>query len=73
MKAVIWTDTIQVFIMYASMIAVIAKGHFDVGGSEAVWRKNMDSGRVEFIEYIFCFYFEWVSIFSLSRMLILED
>ena len=50
MKAVIWTDTIQVVIMYVSMIAVIAKGHFDVGGSAAVWRKNMDTDRVEFLE-----------------------
>lgn len=51
MKAVVWTDTIQVIIMYGSMLVVIIKGSYDAGGFDAVWDANNLTGRIEFIEY----------------------
>jgi solute carrier family 5 (sodium-coupled monocarboxylate transporter), member 8/12 len=51
LKAVIWTDTVQVVIMYISMLTVIIKGDLDIGGTAEVWRRNAESGRVEFDEY----------------------
>ena len=51
LKAVIWTDTVQVGIMYVSMLAVIIQGNVDVGGVAEVWRRNAATGRVEFDEY----------------------
>jgi len=50
MKAVMWTDTIQVIIMFGSMLGVIIKGNVDAGGFAAVWNANSLSGRVESIE-----------------------
>ena len=50
LKAVIWTDTVQVVIMYISMLTVIIKGDLDIGGTAEVWRRNAESGRVEFDE-----------------------
>ena len=51
LKAVIWTDTVQVVIMYISMLTVIIKGDLDIGGTAEVWRRNAETGRVEFDEY----------------------
>ncbi len=34
---------------------VVLKGHFDEGGSAAVWGKNQETGRVEFGEYVYIF------------------
>ncbi|KAK7477614.1 hypothetical protein BaRGS_00031162 [Batillaria attramentaria] len=37
LKAVIWTDVFQAFVMYAGMLAVLIKGTIDVGGPSKVW------------------------------------
>ncbi|XP_055849759.1 sodium-coupled monocarboxylate transporter 1 isoform X2 [Episyrphus balteatus] len=50
LKAVIWTDVIQTFIMLGSIILVIIKGTIDVGGLGVVWKRNFDSGRIEIPE-----------------------
>ncbi|XP_059475932.1 sodium-coupled monocarboxylate transporter 1-like isoform X1 [Neocloeon triangulifer] len=47
-KAVIWTDTFQVLMMFAGMMAVVFKGTVDVGGADFVWQKTVESGRAEF-------------------------
>lgn len=48
LRAVVWTDFIQAFIMYGSMLLIIIKGTIDVGGLSLVIRRNLDSGRLEF-------------------------
>lgn len=48
MKAVLWTDTVQVIIMFCAMIAVVLKGTFDVGGFGPVWEISKEGGRIEF-------------------------
>ncbi|XP_076618438.1 sodium-coupled monocarboxylate transporter 1 [Colletes latitarsis] len=48
LKAVVWTDFIQTFIMYGSMLLIVIKGTNDVGGLSLVLRTNLESGRLEF-------------------------
>ncbi|XP_046639502.1 sodium-coupled monocarboxylate transporter 1-like [Daphnia pulicaria] len=80
MKAVMWTDTLQVIIMYGAMIAVVAKGHVDVGGLSAVWNANQASGRVEFSDFdvnpgkrhsvwslVVGGYFTWITIYGVNQ------
>lgn len=46
LKAVIWTDVIQSFVMYGSILAVCIKGTLDVGGLGVVLQRNEESGRL---------------------------
>ncbi|CAL1679277.1 unnamed protein product [Lasius platythorax] len=48
LKAVVWTDFIQTFLMFGSMLLIIIKGTVDVGGFSLVIRRNLESGRLEF-------------------------
>ncbi|XP_034183348.2 sodium-coupled monocarboxylate transporter 1 [Osmia lignaria lignaria] len=47
LRAVVWTDFIQIFIMIGSMLLIIIKGTQDVGGFSLVIRRNMESERLE--------------------------
>lgn len=47
LKAVVWTDFIQTFLMFGSMLLIIIKGTMDVGGLSLVLRRNLESGRLE--------------------------
>lgn len=80
MKAVLWTDALQMVIMYGSMLFVIIKGAIDVGGFEYVWRKNVESGRAELINFdpnpttrhtfwtlIVGGYFTWITIYGVNQ------
>ncbi|XP_044735644.1 sodium-coupled monocarboxylate transporter 1-like [Chrysoperla carnea] len=46
-RAVVWTDVIQSFVMYGSILLVVIKGTIDVGGINVVLKRNYDSGRIE--------------------------
>ncbi|XP_076223967.1 sodium-coupled monocarboxylate transporter 1 [Nomia melanderi] len=46
-RAVVWTDFIQTFIMFGSMLLIVIKGTSDVGGLSVVLRRNLESGRLE--------------------------
>ncbi|XP_012224852.1 sodium-coupled monocarboxylate transporter 1-like [Linepithema humile] len=48
LKAVVWTDFIQSFIMFGSMLLIVIKGTVDVGGLSVVIQRNQESGRLEF-------------------------
>lgn len=37
LKAVVWTDVLQLFILIAGLFAIIIKGLFDLGGIGPVW------------------------------------
>lgn len=80
MKAVVWTDTIQVIIMYGSMLVVIIKGSYDAGGFDAVWDANNLTGRIEFIDFdvdpgkrhtiwslVIGGYFTWAAIYGVNQ------
>ena len=46
-KAVIWTDVIQIVIMYGVMVLIMVKGTLNVGGLGVVWERNWNSSRIE--------------------------
>ena len=46
-KAVIWTDVIQIVIMYGVMALIMIKGTFNVGGLGVVWERNWNGERLE--------------------------
>lgn len=49
----VWTDTIQTMVMFASLIVVIVMGIFSIGGLSEVWTRNKDGGRIDFFKYSF--------------------
>ncbi|KAH8341015.1 hypothetical protein KR059_012279, partial [Drosophila kikkawai] len=51
LKAVVWTDVIQSFVMFGSILAVCIKGTFDVGGLGVVLQRNEDGGRLNMPEW----------------------
>lgn len=46
-KAVIWTDVIQIVVMYGVMLLIIIKGTMSVGGLGVVIERNWESERFE--------------------------
>ncbi|RWR98782.1 sodium-dependent multivitamin transporter-like protein, partial [Dinothrombium tinctorium] len=50
-KAVLWTDVFQSFLMFASMILIIIKGTIDVGGIDIVWKRAMEGNRIQFFNF----------------------
>ncbi|PSN54834.1 hypothetical protein C0J52_02933 [Blattella germanica] len=50
MKAVVWTDFLQGFVMVVSSIAIVILGLINVGGFTAVWQKSMEGGRIRIFE-----------------------
>ncbi|XP_041484320.1 sodium-coupled monocarboxylate transporter 2-like [Lytechinus variegatus] len=47
MKAVLWTDVLQVTVMMAGLIAIIIGGSMNIDGFDEVWRIAGDSGRLD--------------------------
>lgn len=47
LKAVVWTDVIQIIQMYAVIIIIAVKGTMDIGGLSVVLDRNNQSGRLE--------------------------
>lgn len=52
MKAVMWTDVVQIFLMFAGLIGVIIKGSVDHGGFQEIWNLMYDGDRIEFFKYV---------------------
>ena len=50
-KAVVWTDTIQIFIIYGSIVGILIKGTVDLG-FDTIWQRNADTDRIEFLKYV---------------------
>lgn len=50
LKAVVWTDTIQTLVMYCGTITICIVGTYQVGGVAKVWKRNDESGRIEFFK-----------------------
>ena len=46
MKAVLWTDTLQVAIMFMGALAVLIQG-FLITGWDQVWKDAAKSGRLD--------------------------
>jgi Na+/proline symporter len=46
-KAVVWTDVIQIILMYGTLVLIAVKGTLSVGGLSVVIERNYESGRFE--------------------------
>lgn len=51
MKAVLWADTIQFFIMVAGLLAIAIQGTVKLGGTANIWRICEEGGRINFNRY----------------------
>ncbi|OWF48976.1 sodium-coupled monocarboxylate transporter 1-like isoform X2 [Mizuhopecten yessoensis] len=51
MKAVVWTDVFQSFVMVAGILAIVIQGTISVGGLEKVWHINKEWDRIEFFDF----------------------
>ncbi|KAJ8316536.1 hypothetical protein KUTeg_005908 [Tegillarca granosa] len=51
LRAVVWTDTFQTFVVMAGLIAIIVQGSIDLGGFEQVWNIADTGGRIHFIDW----------------------
>lgn len=47
LKAVVWTDVVQLVMMFGAICLVIVKGTHDVGGFGVIWDRATESGRIE--------------------------
>ena len=50
MKAVMWTDTVQVLTMIVAMLTIVVKGVMDAGGPRPVWSAAIEGSRIEFLK-----------------------
>lgn len=50
MKAVVWTDTLQMCIIYAGLILVLVEGSNIIGGFSKAWDIADGGGRIKFFE-----------------------
>ena len=48
MKAVVWTDTVQLLIIIAGLVTMVIKGMIEVGGASNVYDRIKDNGRFDF-------------------------
>ena len=49
MKAVVWSDTLQIFLMMGSVTTLVIKGVIDVG-IENIWERNVNTDRIEMLK-----------------------
>lgn len=50
-KAVVWTDVVQVFLIYVAYIMVIACGLHHLGGFGVMWQNARNGGRLIFLNF----------------------
>lgn len=53
MKAVLWADTMQFFIMVSGLAAILIQGTIKLGGIANIWKICEQGGRINFFEYLF--------------------
>lgn len=51
MKAVLWADTMQFFIMVSGLAAILIQGTIKLGGISNVWRICEQGGRINFFQF----------------------
>lgn len=51
LRAVVWTDAFQAFIMLAGLIIILIKGVLLVGSFEEIWRINSEGHRLIFFDF----------------------
>ncbi|XP_046397967.1 sodium-coupled monocarboxylate transporter 1-like isoform X2 [Ischnura elegans] len=66
MKAVVWTDSLQVIMIFGAMISVICIGTQKVGGVDTVFQRSNDSGRIDFFKIVYIYTFGTAAITLIS-------
>ena len=51
MKAVVWTDTFQVFVMFGGLFAIIIEGTRRVGGINVIYERAEATQRIELFDF----------------------
>ncbi len=51
MKAVVFTDTFQVFVMFGGLIAIIIEGTRRVGGLSVIYDRAYQTDRIELFDF----------------------
>ncbi|XP_001599548.1 sodium-coupled monocarboxylate transporter 2 [Nasonia vitripennis] len=51
LRAVVWTDALQVGVMVAAVVVVTALGTYQVGGPSIIWQKATDANRIVFLNF----------------------
>lgn len=80
MKAVMWTDVVQIFLMFLGLIGVIIKGSFDNGGFTPIWNSMYEHDRIEFWNFdpdpltrhsiwslVIGGFFTWLAIYGVNQ------
>ncbi|XP_046397337.1 sodium-coupled monocarboxylate transporter 1-like [Ischnura elegans] len=80
LKAVVWTDSLQVVLMFGSMMAVIFIGTYKIGGIGTVFERSNEGDRIEFFNMsfdptirhtfwniIFGYFFSWTNNCSTNQ------
>ncbi|CAK9831669.1 Sodium-coupled monocarboxylate transporter 1 [Anthophora retusa] len=49
-RAVVWTDALQVGVMIAAVLTVSVLGTYEIGAAE-IWKKSQDANRIEFLNF----------------------
>ena len=60
LKAVLWADTVQMFIMMAGILAILIKGCITLGGIGNVWAMAEQGGRINFNKWVFIGLFPYI-------------
>ncbi|XP_021952831.1 sodium-coupled monocarboxylate transporter 1 [Folsomia candida] len=50
-KSVMWTDVVQIIVMFGAMIVVLVKGGIDLGGFGNIWNIAVDGGHVKYFDF----------------------
>ncbi|KAG7208083.1 hypothetical protein KM043_009658 [Ampulex compressa] len=50
-RAVVWTDALQVGVMVAAVVTLTVLGTYHVGGPSEVWSKALEAKRIEFLNF----------------------
>ncbi|XP_059167278.1 sodium-coupled monocarboxylate transporter 1-like [Physella acuta] len=80
MKAVLWTDSFQIFMMIASLVVILIKGDIVGGGFNQTWTSAERTNRIYFTDFnpdpavrhsvwslTIGAYFTWVAIFGVNQ------
>ncbi|XP_045161682.2 sodium-coupled monocarboxylate transporter 2-like [Mercenaria mercenaria] len=51
MKTVLWTDSLQLIIMFAGLLTLLIMGSAKVGGFSKAWQTASEHGRIEFTDF----------------------
>ncbi|XP_017888479.1 sodium-coupled monocarboxylate transporter 1 [Ceratina calcarata] len=49
-RAVVWTDALQVGVMIAGVLTVTALGTYQIGAAE-IWKRAQETGRIQFLNF----------------------